>query len=326
MKLYLAIFLALFLTFTLNACDENNDHSLESQEEGDEEMTAEPVSPEQFSDQFLEGDFERLYNQTSLEFQSIITLDDFVELGTVFNEDVESFALVSEIPIQGMTEYQWISDKGDKGIRSYFSDDMTIEGLQLMPIPSYPESDEHYSENTYRMPINEEWYVFWGGTNELVNYHYPLENQRYAYDLLIIKDDSSFDGDQQDNESYFAFEKEVVAPLDGVIVSVESSIADNTPNVDTNEKQLLGNHVIIEHDNDEYSVIAHLKKDSLQVGEGDNVIAGEVVGLAGNSGNSSEPHIHFHVSDSADWENASSLRIRFEDDIEPVRGDTAEGF
>jgi hypothetical protein len=325
MKSYLLAFLAIFLVIGLSACGETEDHSSENQEV-DEEMNAEPVSPEHFPNQFLEGEFEKLYNQTSADFQAMVTLEKFVELGEGFNEGVESFDLMSEIPIQNMTEYQWISDQGDKGIRSYFADDLTIEGLQLMPITDFPESDENYTENTYRMPINEEWYTFWGGTNELLNYHYPLENQRYAYDLLVMKEDVSFNGDPEDNESYFAFGKEVVAPLDGVIVSIENNIEDNTPNMETNEEQLLGNHVIIEHANNEYSVIAHLKEGSLQIDEGDNVSAGKVVGLAGNSGNSSEPHIHFHVADSADWENASSIRIKFEDGEAPVRGETAAGF
>ena len=91
------------------------------------------------------------------------------------------------MPILGMTEYQWVSDGGDKGIRSYFADDLTIEGLQLMPISSYPESDAQYTENTYQMLITEEWFTFWGGTNELVNYHYAVKGQRYAFDLLILE-------------------------------------------------------------------------------------------------------------------------------------------
>jgi len=325
MKSYLLAFMAIFLVIGLSACGETEGNSSENQEV-DEEMNAEHVPPEQFSNQFLEGEFEKLYNQTSADFQAMVTLEEFVKLGEGFNEGVESFDLMSEIPIQNMTEYQWISNQGDKGIRSYFADDLTIEGLQLMPIADFPESDENYTENTYRMPVNEDWYTFWGGTNELLNYHYPLENQRYAYDLLVMKEGVSFNGDPEDNESYFAFGKEVVAPLDGVIVSIENNIEDNTPNIETNEEQLLGNHVIIEHANNEYSVIAHLKEGSLQIEEGDNVSAGEVVGLAGNSGNSSEPHIHYHIADSADWENASSIRIKFEDGEAPVRGEAAAGF
>lgn len=317
MKAYLTIFLSLFLAIILSGCGKAEKDPVENE-------TA--ISPDQFTDRFLAGDFEALYNQTSDDFQDMVTLESFIELGEGFNADVEGFELVSEMPIDHVTEYQWISERGDKGIRSYFSEDHTIEGMQLMPLSVFPESDEKYTENIYQMPINEEWYTFWGGTNELVNYHYAHENQRYAYDLLIVEAGNSFDGDSEDNESYFAFGKEVLAPLEGVVVSTENSIPENTPLVETNAEEPLGNHVIIEHKNNEYSVIAHLQENSLQVSEGDSVAAGDVVGLAGNSGNSSEPHIHFHVADGEDWENATSIRINFKNGEEPVRGETTTGF
>lgn len=56
----------------------------------------------------------------------------------------------------------------------------------------FSESDKKYSQNTYIMPIKEEWFVFWGGVNEFVNYHYAYEAQRFAYDLVIMKNDSTF--------------------------------------------------------------------------------------------------------------------------------------
>src|SRR5690625_1449162 len=138
MRFYLTAFLAIFISIGLSACGETEDHSSEDQEE-DEEMKTETVSPGQFTDLFLEGEFERLYNQTSTDFQAIVTLEDFVDLGKGFNEGVGSYELASEIPMQNVVEYQWISDQGDKAIRSYFADDLTIEGLQLMPVTAFPE-------------------------------------------------------------------------------------------------------------------------------------------------------------------------------------------
>ena len=309
----------------LAACGGKNESPSEGPDE-DNESQQEPMTADEFPDQFLAGNFEGIYNQTSKDFQNNVTLKQFEDLGVDFNQGVKNYELVSEMPFQGLTEYQWISDSGDKGIRSYLAADLTIEGLQLIPISTYPESDEQYTENTYRMPIKEEWFTFWGGTNELVNYHYAVESQRYAYDLVIVEGDASFDGEQTDNESYYAFGKEVVAPLDGVVVSTENDLPDNTPAVDTNAEKPLGNHVIIEHGNNEYSVIAHFKKDSLEVSEGDEVSAGDLLGLAGNSGNSSEPHIHFHVADGPDWKEASSIRIKLEGEADPVRGEMVGGF
>ena len=334
-KLISAMFFIAILVIGLVACNKNDDKTstqskeddVETQPEGGEgEVSENPISADMFADEILAGNFEEIYNQTSTEFQANVSLKEFESLGTGFIQDAGNFELISEMPLLGMTEYQWMSDAGDKGIRSYWANDLTIEGLQLMPLSSYPDSDAEYTKNTYHMPINEEWFTFWGGTNELLNYHYAVESQRYAYDLIILKGDNSFDGDPADNASYYAFRKDVVAPLGGVVLSVENDIADNTPTIDTNTEEPLGNHVIIKHENNEYSVLAHFKQGSVVVSEGDTIQAGDLLGLAGNSGNSSEAHIHFHVADSANWEEATSIRIKFESNTEPVRGNVTSGF
>lgn len=333
-RLVVGISFIAILVLGLAACSKEDDTSKQSKKDDDaeasqpeeEEVSYDPIPAADFSEEFLAGDFERIYAQISQEFQNQVSLEELEQLGSDFNQDVDSFELVSEMPLLGMTEYQWVSNNGEKGIRSYWIEDLTIEGLQLMPISTFPDSDAIYTENTYQMPINEEWFTFWGGTNELVNYHYAVESQRYAYDLLIMEEGNSFEGEPTENESYFAFNKDVVAPLAGVVVSTENEIADNMPNVETNSDELLGNHVIIEHDNNEYSIIAHLKQGSVEVSEGDEVQAGDLLGLTGNSGNSSEPHIHFHVADSANWEEAASIRIKLDKETEPVRGDKVSGF
>src|SRR5699024_1130312 len=325
MKIYIKALLAAFLVLVLVACGESDQGS--SNEEADNDNNPEePIVAGKFPDEFLAGNFEKIYNQTSDSFQDTVSLDELEELGNDFNKDVKKFELISTLPFGELTEYQWINDEGDKGIRSYFAKDLTIDGILLIPLTSYPESDERYTENTYQMPITEEWFTFWGGTNELLNYHYALEHQRYAYDLLILEGDSTFEGDPADNESYHAFGKDVVAPSDGVVVSVENSIPDNTPMVDTNTEEPLGNHEIMEHENNEYSVIAHLQEGTVEVSEGDQLNAGDLLGLAGNSGNSSEPHIHFHVANSAEWEEATSIRIKLENEENPIRGDMVTGF
>ena len=77
----------------------------------------------------------------------------------------------------------------------------------------------------------------------------------------------------------------------------------------------------MKHANEEYSLIAHLKKDSIKVSIGDKVNSGESIAQVGNSGNSTEPHIHFQIMDDSDLMNAKSLKIRFQDGIEYKKGD-----
>ncbi len=73
----------------------------------------------------------------------------------------------------------------------------------------------------------------------------------------------------------------------------------------------MGNHVIIEHDNGEYSHYLHLKNGSLNVNLGDYVKRGEHIAALGHSGNSTEPHLHFHVTDGPDMAYSRSIPVSF---------------
>ncbi|WP_078393977.1 M23 family metallopeptidase [Shouchella patagoniensis] len=272
----------------------------------------------------LDGEYRSVYQQTSEDFQEMINEAKFIQLCEDFLEGVTSFTRISTIKIKEYTECQWLADVTDRGIRAYFSSDGTIGGLQFIPIASYPKTDKAYTRNRYKMPIKEEWMTFWGGVNELVNYHYPYESQRYAYDLVMMRDGFSYDGSPDQNENYYAFGKEVVAPLDGIVISLENEVKDNTPTLEINEVHPLGNYVIIKHTHEEYSLLAHFKRKSLLVSIGDHVKAGDLLGQCGNSGHSTEPHIHYQVSNGPDIKNMVSLRIKL--DNEPVRGDTVRGF
>lgn len=283
-----------------------------------------PIPPEDFANQFLNGEFEKLYKQTSDEFQEMVSMKQFQELGEEFNQGVDTYKL--DLEMKELGEYQWISNQEDKGIWASFLDDHTITGIQLMPLETFPEQDETFTKNKYRMPVKEEWFVYWGGTNVLNNYHYTLPQQRYAYDLVIVRDGSTYDGDPTENDSYYAFGKDVLAPADGIVVATKSEYKDNKPGIETDVLNPLGNYVIIQHANDEYSILAHLKQDSVTVEEGDRLVAGDLIGKVGNSGNSSEPHIHFQVSDGKEFETSNSIRILFEDNEFPVRGDFIQGF
>lgn len=88
-----------------------------------------------------------------------------------------------------------------------------------------------------------------------------------------------------------------------------------------NEKVPAGNEVVIDHGG-EYSVLAHMKKGSVKVKVGDKVKSGDEIGLLGNSGNSSEAHLHFQVSDGADLFKSRSININWKNRIAPVQGET----
>ncbi|WP_245604720.1 M23 family metallopeptidase [Paucisalibacillus globulus] len=279
------------------------------------------ISPDNFGAFFLEGNPEKIYKQCNKDFKKLVTIGQFKELVQSYNQNVESYQLIDTTLLGSSTQYLWLDNHSDKAISVAFDSMNTIQHLLLKPYITFPESDNHYSKNTYIMPIKNEWFVFWGGTNEFINYHYIFESQRYAYDLVVMKDKQTYKNNTMRNKNYFAFEQEVVAPADGKVLKVINTIIDNTPG-EMNESQPAGNYVILEHPNKEYSLLAHFKQQSIAVKEGDVVKQGQIIGLCGNSGNSSEPHIHFQVMDSPDYMTCRSIRIRFNDGLEPIQGDT----
>lgn len=279
------------------------------------------MKPKDLSDVLLSGNFEKVYKHMSEYFQNEVSFKQFQELGEEFNKDITKFILQSELPYDnGAKQYVWTDESGTKGMIAVFDEDYVIQALQLIPLAVYHETDENFTKTKFHLPFRDEWFVFWGGTNKLVNYHYEYENQRYAYDFVIINENRSYESDPTLNESYFAFGKEYLAPAEGVVVSMENNVEDNEPVGTFNEQQPLGNYVILDHGNEEFSYLVHFKHQSIVVKKGDKVKQGDLLGLVGNSGNSSEPHIHFHVADSPDPMKSKSIRINFNGKRDLIQG------
>lgn len=76
---------------------------------------------------------------------------------------------------------------------------------------------------------------------------------------------------------------------------------------------LLGNHIVLAHGDDTYTTYAHLKKGSIRVRPGQRVDAREIIAACGNSGNSTEPHLHFQVQDRSSLLIAAGLPVTFLD-------------
>lgn len=285
-------------------------------------VSSEYITPENFGDYFLQGEPERIYNQCIKDFQKIVTLNQFKELVHSFNQNVDYYQLTQITSLGTFTQYLWLDKCREKSICVVFDSFNRINRLLIKPFITFPKSDDRYTQNIYSMPVQDEWTVFWGGKNEFVNYHYVYESQRYAYDLVVMKDNMTYKDNKICNENYYAFNKEVMAPANGKVVKVINHISDNIPG-EMNEAQPAGNYVVIQHANKEYSLIAHFKQNSIVVHEGEELKQGQLIGLCGNSGNSSEAHIHFQVMDNPELSKCKSICIRFNDGIEPVQGDLA---
>lgn len=263
--------------------------------------------------------FDDVYDATSIQFQQFIDRSKFRQICVEFIDGVKRLNIAFSNPFFNMHNYVWTDERNEKALFVTIDRDGVIQGLYMKPFVQYSKTDRRYTKNMFRMPVLGEWYVIWGGANEFQNYHYAYDNQRYAYDLIRMKDFKTYDTQQHLYTNYYAYNEQVVAPCSGTVVAVVNDVLDNEIG-QTNEQQPAGNYVIIEHAYDEFSFLAHFKEGSILVKPGDHVYAGQPIGRCGNSGNSSEPHIHFHVMNGADYEIAKSIRIRFTDRFEPVQG------
>ncbi|MES2478031.1 MAG: M23 family metallopeptidase [Bacteroidota bacterium] len=167
----------------------------------------------------------------------------------------------------------------------------------------YPSSFDHYkSKVAFRLPLDTALTVAWGGGSEDLNYHVTYPNQCWAYDMMVVKDGSSHSGNGNKLEDYYAYGLAVLSPAAGKVVKVVDSFPDMKIGVlgggGINNPE--GNHVIIEVAQKEYLVICHLKPKSVMVKVGDILQQGQTLALVGNSGNTSEPHIHIHLQSSTD--------------------------
>lgn len=131
----------------------------------------------------------------------------------------------------------------------------------------------------------------------------PAIAQRYAIDYVQVDSaNRTFRGDRLKNESYYAEGLDALAVADGMVVAVKDSIPENVPGINSRAVPITletvgGNHVIVDIGGGRFAFYAHLKPGSIRVRNGERVRRGQVLGLVGNSGNSTEPHLHFHLSD-----------------------------
>jgi Peptidase family M23 len=181
-----------------------------------------------------------------------------------------------------------------------------------------------------KLPFSGEWLVEQGGRSAFLNGYFLNDDQRFSIDFVLVKNGRLFSGDGSDNSQYFCFGQPVLAPADGQAVMVEDGFQDNPPGRPTRDSPR-GNMVLLSHGNGEFSVMDHLKQNSVRVKKGDKVKQGDAVGECGNSGPSSVPHLHFAFQNSGGLPLPDSLPAQFVDYYadgkpvasgEPERGQT----
>lgn len=129
--------------------------------------------------------------------------------------------------------------------------------------------------------------------------------QRFAVDWIQFDADGKwYHGDPEVNSNYGAYGKPAVAVADAEVIQLKDGVPENVPGHKSEIPFLLdtvmGNYVCLKINETTYALYAHLIPDSLRVKVGQTVKRGETLGLIGNSGNSTAPHLHFQITQKPD--------------------------
>lgn len=187
-----------------------------------------------------------------------------------------------------------------------------------------------------RFPLRGAWYI--GAASSFHTAHRWAVPEEFALDIIRLGAQSrSYSGGGQNLTDFHAYAADVIAAADGEVVSIASDYPESAivirrsgetdevymQRIIQNQNRLLaqgagavvGNHVAIRHAEGMYSSYAHLKTGSVVVAKGERVKAGQTIGKVGNSGNSTEPHLHFQLCDGPEPLNCAGIPM----DIAGVR-------
>ena len=198
-----------------------------------------------------------------------------------------------------------------------------------------------------RLPFTQRWTVQNSPARRVPSHGTDLMGLRYSIDFVAV-DDRHRTAPVRDwrtlfatepPERFFAYGRAILAPCDGIVVDVHDGEIDH----EARRSQLTlvpyalgqasrlrqgitavaGNYVTISHhDSGTFVTLVHLRQGSVQVGVGDEVAEGQQIAECGNSGNSTQPHVHVQVTDSPDFSVARGLPMAFRHYREWPRGST----
>jgi len=270
----------------------------------------------------------------SAEFEKNYNSDEYQEIFKMFSDEMKTYLPIEQTTdfLKGLNNqagkitsrefikyengtyasYKTTFERAIFALNISIDKNSKINGLLVKPFKESNLPKLERNQTKFILPFKGEWTVFWGGDTKELNYHVENEAQKGAFDIIITDENGkSHNNNGERNEDYFAFEKELIAPCEAEVVLVVDGIKDNKPG-EFNPIYIPGNTVILKTNNGEYLFFAHFKQNSIIVKQGQKVKKGELLGLCGNSGNSSEPHLHFHIQNVEDMNKATGAKSYFE--------------
>ena len=189
-----------------------------------------------------------------------------------------------------------------------------------------------------RLPFEGWWLSEVSPTRRVPSHGTDLFGTTYALDFLAVDDDGRTAPARslrtvfatEPPELFHVFGRPLYSPLAGTVVSVHDGEPDHEARrsvltlipyglsqpqrIRQGLAAILGNHVIIQvAEGPHYVGLVHLQRGSVQASPGDRVGVGDQIGRCGNSGNSTQPHLHIQAMDSPDPYAAKGVPLRFED-------------
>ncbi len=193
----------------------------------------------------------------------------------------------------------------------------------------------HLPPRPVQSPVRGRWQALNSPASKVPSHGMHTFGQTYAIDVVYEPKPGSRPAfgkgfGLRRPRDYPAFGQPVHAPADGTVLVAKDGARDHLSRsawpilpyflVEGSLRELgqffgtgwlLGNQVIIDLHDGSYALMAHLQKNSTTVTAGDTVQAGQIIAACGNSGNSSEPHVHFQLMDHRRSTFAAGLPFTF---------------
>jgi murein DD-endopeptidase MepM/ murein hydrolase activator NlpD len=295
------------------------------------EKAGDKLAAELFRQGYNADNFDTIFYSFSPEMQQHLSLEQTREFLSGLKQDAGKIISKEFVKYeQGFASYKTTFERAVLSVNIATNDKEKISGLLVKAFRDATLPQMARNRTSLILPFKDEWTVVWGGDTKEQNYHVESEAQKNAFDMIITDSKgASFKTNGKTNEDYYAFGKQLLAPCDGEVVLVVDGVKDNVPGV-LNPVYVPGNTVIIRTAAGEYLFFAHFKQHSIVVKQGQKVKQGQLLGLCGNSGNSSEPHLHFHIQNVEEMTVATGVKCFFDKisvngsdrtDYSPVKND-----
>lgn len=206
----------------------------------------------------------------------------------------------------------------------------TSAGKPMELIATLPIASD-FPNTGWLFPLRGVSYIGWGAS--LHTGHRWVLPEAYGLDIARLGESGlTYRGNGTRFSDYYAYGAEIHAAAAGKVVEAANNVPEDPallqlPNESTDaytarvrdnqaklmktENGLMGNYVLIEHGGGKFSLYAHLQPGSVRVRAGDRVAAGDLLGRLGSSGNSTEPHLHFHVCSGSNSLQCNGMPVAF---------------